>query len=340
MNERPETVDPSSRSSDPLAPLFGAAGRRACLPEAEVEPYRAAARTAWRRHLRRRTARRGIAAAALAAGLLLVVGLTVRGRRPASPPSAPPPSAILGELLLRTGEVTVAGSGATPGLTPGSSLVTGGSGRAALRLAGGVSLRVDVESRVRFESATIVALERGAIYVDSDPRSPGTPIAVATPLGTVRHLGTQFEVRWLEARSGAEPAALRVTVREGVVEIGRRGRVVEVRAGDELTLCADGSIRREVATAQGPTWDWTQRAVPSFSIEGRTLATFLDWVSRETGLRRQPADPELERVLHETVLHGSIEGLTPEEALTEVLAGSDLRHHRSEQGLVLEPVAP
>jgi ferric-dicitrate binding protein FerR (iron transport regulator) len=337
MNDRRDTGEASGRSSDPLDALFGVAGRRARLPEAEVAPYREAARAAWRRNLRRRATRRRIgAAAALAAGLLLVVGLLARVRPPA--PELRPEA--VGELVLRSGTVTVGGSGSPPVLSAGSRLVTGEGGRAALRLAGGASLRVDVDSRVRFDSATVVALERGAVYVDSDPRAPGAPIAVSTPLGTVRHVGTQFEVRLLEAEPGGGAAALRVTVREGAVEIGQRGRSFEAAAGAEVTLRADGGLERQESAAQGPTWDWTQRAAPAFAIEGRSLATFLDWVSRETGLGWRGADPGLERVLRETVLHGSIDGLTPEEALAEVLAGSGLRHRRIDRTLVLESDEP
>ena len=39
-------------------------------------------------------------------------------------------------------------------------------GRAALRLAGGPSLRLDADSRVRIPSSSVVELERGAVYVD------------------------------------------------------------------------------------------------------------------------------------------------------------------------------
>lgn len=276
-------------------------------------------------------------AAGLAACGILVVGLLSRDNGPRSVRvPVPPPVAA---LLVRAGDVTVTGPGTH--LQAGSAVATGKSGRAALRLVGGASLRVDVSSRIRLESATLVALEQGAIYVDSDPRLPSVPVAIDTPLATVRHVGTQFEVRLLEDASARAPSslALRVTVREGVVEVGHGSRGHEARAGAELTLRADGSIERDTAAVQGPTWEWTQHAAPAFEIEGETLATFLDWVSRETGLRWRYAEPGLQRIARETILHGSVAGLTPEEALSVVLAGSGMRHRRSEQALLLEPVS-
>lgn len=342
MNDSPR----HDRSGDELEPLFGVAGRRPRLPEHELAPIRAAARGAWRRQLQRAAVRRWAGSAVgLAAGALLVVGLLARDARTVgrgSPTAAASPVEV-GELLLEVGEVTVLGpDGAIPdGLRAGSTVVTGRGGRAAVRLSGGTSVRIDVESTVRLEAATLVALDRGAVYVDSNPRSPHAPIAVVTPLGTVRHRGTQFEVRLFDdlsapAASGAA-VALRVTVREGALDVDRGGRAFEARAGVELTLRADGSLEQSSAPSHGATWDWTQEAAPPFPIEGSTLAAFLDWVSRETALPWRFGDSSLEAIARETILHGSIAGLTPEEALSVVLPGCGLRHRRVEAALVLEP---
>jgi ferric-dicitrate binding protein FerR (iron transport regulator) len=167
-------------------------------------------------------------------------------------------------------------------------------------------------------------------------------VAVVTPLGTVRHLGTQFEVRLLDPHPPAARAdgALRVTVREGMVEVRRDERSYQAAAGAVLTLRAGGAVERDVAQPQGAPWEWTQRAAPPLPIEGTTLATFLAWVSRETGLPWRYADGALEESTHATLLHGSIEGLTPEEALAVVLPGCGMRHRRSDRALLLEPAPP
>ena len=64
---------------------------------------------------------------------------------------------------------------------------------------------------------------------------------------------------------------------------------------------------------------------PGFDIEGRSLEAFLSWVSRETGLRTDLHDEDTVRAA-EIDLHGSIDGLTPVEALAAVLPACGLKH--------------
>lgn len=325
---------PIHRPEDEVESLFHLAGRRPRLPEPVVAPIKAAARAAWLGHLRRRVGRRaGVAGLAVAAGLLLALGLALRE------PPRPRPLAPLGRLEIEAGEVEVSGSqGERQVLTAGSVITTGAGGRAALRLAGGPSVRIDVESVVRIESAGVVALERGGAYVDSGPTSSGAAaLEIATPLGMVRHLGTQFEVRLLGEPGLDDPVELRVRVREGTVLVERGGKTHEARAGGELLLRADGAARRTAAPVGGEIWDWVQQTAPPLDIEGTTLAVFLDWVSRETGLPWRFADPALKQTAAGIVLHGSIAGLTPEEALSVVLPGCGLKPHRVEGALLLEP---
>lgn len=341
---------PIDRPEDEVESLFHLAGRRPRLADPVVAPIKAAARAAWRSSVRRTARRRAVGiGVAVAAGLLLAIGLALREPETSHPPQP------LGKLEVETGDVLVTGSqGPRQVLTAGSVITTGTSGRAALRLAGGPSVRIDVASVVRIESADVVALDRGGAYVDSGPASAGTAaIEIATALGSVRHVGTQFEVRLLGAPQWDEPvldeqgpgepsaaAALRVRVREGTVLVEHAGRTYEARAGAELVLSAGGEEQRATAPVEGAIWDWVQETAPPLDIEGTTLAVFLDWVSRETGLPCRFSDPALERAALGTVLHGSIAGLTPEEALSVVLPGCGLAPHRVEGALLLEPATP
>lgn len=317
-----------SEESDGVERLLSLAGRRPRLPEHEIAAAREAARFAWRRGRSRATRRRVAQVAAMAASVVLVALLVTREGTFAPEPVRD--LAPLGELVVRSGDVVVTGaSGASQRIGSDSTIATGRQGRAALELEGGASLRIDGSTFVRFESPTQMALDRGAVYLDVQPASARSPIAVKTPLGTVRHLGTQFEVRLLGGGDKSEPDALRVSVREGRVSVERRGVVTEASAGSELTLHADGSIARSVASAEGPAWDWTQQVAPEYRIEGRTLASYLTWVSRETGLVVRYADAEIEAMADRTVLHGTIAGLTPEESLAVVLPGCGLAHTRA-----------
>jgi len=325
MNEDTGKDPNAPRGKDDLESLFHLAGRRPRLPDREVARIKGTAREAWR-HQVRRTARRRRATwlgAAAAAGVLLAASLALRGR-----PGPPEPA---GTLEVRVGEVLVKGNRAgLPGaLTSGTIVETGGHGRAALRLAS-ASVRLDVGSAVRVDSAHELTLQRGAVYVDSGRTLPGSnPIEISTALGSVRHIGTQFEVRYFTA------GALRVRVREGTVLVDRAGDTYETRAGDELTL-RGGEVRHSPVPAHGPVWDWVQRTAPPLAIEGLPLAVFLDWVSRETGRLWMFSDPALAQATQDVILHGSIEGLTPEEALSIVLPGCGFRYRRAAEALLLE----
>jgi ferric-dicitrate binding protein FerR (iron transport regulator) len=213
-------------------------------------------------------------------------------------------------------------------LATGTVISTSGTGRAAVLLDGGPSLRLDVDSRLRLDAAGRVALERGAVYVDSQG---GASVVVATPWGVVEERGTQFEVRLV-------PDALRVRVREGAVSLaagaeGDSGQAWDAPAGQELTLGADGRLRRGAVAFHGDAWSWVQEIAPPFELEGRSLGEFLGWVSRETGWHVRWREPGRAAAAGSTILHGSIEGLPPEQALAAVLPTCGLAH-RLEGGTV------
>lgn len=324
----PEDLAARRAENDEIDRLLSLAGRRPRLPEREVAPAREAARAAWKRGRARASRRRIAQGAALAASVALVVLFGARERWFVTEPVRV--SVPVGELVVRSGEVLVTGGpGASRRIGTGATIATGRDGRAALELAGGASLRLDVATFVRFESPTRVVLDRGAVYLDAHPALGRSPMTVETRLGTVRHVGTQFEVRLEEGREEKDaPDSLRVSVREGRVAIEHRGAVSEASAGSEVILRPDGSIVHAAASPEASAWNWTQQVAPEFMIEGRTLASYLEWVGRETGLQVRFSKGELEVASNRTVLHGSIAGLTPEESLAVVLPGCGLLHSR------------
>ena len=114
------------------------------------------------------------------------------------------------------------------------STVTTSAGTLAMTLTSGVHLRLDASSTARVDSATDVALERGAVYVDSagaHPTQPGaSPISIHTPAGLVRDIGTQFEVRLDRPAPG-----IRIRVRDGQVRVTYANGVdARAGAGEEL----------------------------------------------------------------------------------------------------------
>lgn len=337
----PDHRPDAAEAADDVATLLDFAGRRPRLPAEEIEPIRAAVREAFRLQ-KRRAARRSRAVWAiggsLGAGVLVALGLTLSPW--ATPESGQPVAAI--EALL--GDAVVSGDSGQPALPrtiyAGAVLRTGNGGRAAVRFPAGPSVRIDAGSAVRFDSSRLATLEHGAVYVDAGPAAlPGHEIEIATPLGSVRHVGTQFEARLLTGRdSGA--AALRVRVREGTVLVSHEGKNQEVGAGGELVVRETGPPQRTEISVYGPEWEWIQRAARPFEIEGVRLADFLDWVSREIGMPWKLGAHRAGSSPQEVILHGSIEGLTAEEALSVVLTSCGYRSRRTAGQLWIESAEP
>ena len=309
--------------------LIAGAGSRAAVPAEDVARIKRAARAEWREMVRsERRRRRGLRAGgglALAAGVLLAVAV---GWWWASR-SAPVAPAVVASVELIAGS---ARDGQAAELTVGSELSAGDSvetgswadgapNGAALRLAGGRSLRLAGDTRVRLASAGRLELERGTLYVDSDATATSGGVEVVTVLGTVREIGTQFEVRLSQGDS-----ALRVRVREGECELRAAGNRHLAARGVQLSLLADGSMRRAEVEPYGSEWDWVAATAPGIDVEGRSLSYLLGWVSRELGREVRYADPALAESAPEIRLHGSTEGFTPAEALEWWLRGSDLAY--------------
>jgi ferric-dicitrate binding protein FerR (iron transport regulator) len=206
----------------------------------------------------------------------------------------------------------------------GQTLQTGSDSGISLRL-GGISLRVDQESRLTLADENTVALEHGRLYVDT--RGPGPLDAVAardlqirTDLGLVSHLGTQYLVQ-------RRDDWLRVGVRDGGVRVDDPDPGVVatllVPTGQELQLDDSGAQEITPLSSYGPDWQWAENLAPDFVLDGRTMAQFLDWVASETGLEIAYQSDRVRSVAEETMLHGKVD-LPAKAALQLVLKTSDL----------------
>jgi ferric-dicitrate binding protein FerR (iron transport regulator) len=193
---------------------------------------------------------------------------------------------------------------------------TTATARMALRLGDGTSVRMDRASRARLLAPDLIELASGAVYLDTGRDSAG--LEVRTAFGTAHDIGTQFEVR-------LDLAAVRIRVRSGIVELRRSGGSVSARAGTELTTSAEGTVRGTIP-ANAPDWAWATNLAPGFEIEGRTVAAFLDHAAREQGWTLHYADARLTRDASAIVLHGSVAGLPPLDAIGVALAASGLGH--------------
>ena len=205
--------------------------------------------------------------------------------------------------------------------------------RVAFRLTDGTSIRLDVDTRVRLLSGSVLALDRGGLYADSGPvaQASGRSLEIHTPLGVARDIGTQFLVRLDDPTHELE-----VQVREGQVILERDDAPsATVEAGFELAVLADGSlVQTEIPRAGGP-WDWMLAVMPPFEVENPTVDDVLQWAARESGWQVRYADARLEQRAAVT-LEGSITGLAPEDAVTLALMAGGLGYSLADGEFLVE----
>ena len=324
-------------NEDVTTRLLRAAGARAAVSDERSARVKAQLRTRWQRGLRRRTLRRRIAVSIL--GVAAVVAIAVVLTRPNR--AAVPLGAVVAVVERVDGTPQrVAGmtdSSSTEhvsrndAIREGQCISTDASARAGLRLSNGASLRVDAGSLVCARSASAVELSSGAIYVDTGSES--SSLEVRTSMGTVRDIGTQFEIRLLDR-------TLRLRVRTGIVELADRKQTVSAKAGTEITLTASGAVSRPIA-AHGADWEWAARLSPRIEMDGMSLTAFLERVAREHGWTVRYDDPVLREQAAGVVLHGSVADLSPREMVETAIATSGLQHRFDAGDLVVfrAPVA-
>lgn len=328
MAERERPVRQVGGGGDLVLELLRRAGPRPGVPAEREARVRDAVRAQWLRSTaarhRRRTALWVVAHLAAAALVLVVLGLP--RLRPASP------IAVGATVEVVRGDVRcgdVAGV-CTPLLRlPYGSVVTcGEGGRVALRAAGGASLRMDAGTRAILVAVDRVRLERGALYLDNQGsgRTPG--MVVETPLGSVREIGTQLEVRLLGD-------SLRVAVREGQARVERLSAAHTVEAGQEATWRDNGSITLAALAPDAAGWAWVQHVV-AFELDGSSAAAFVRWVAREAGLSLAWASPEIEAAAETIVLRGDLPDVVPLESVAIVLPTCGLRGRREDARLVID----
>ena len=303
---------------DPVADLIRLAGPGDPVPEDAVLRARQAVQGAWRETVQQRR-RKTRAAWAAAASLLLVVSVLTLSGSAMDWLFGPRPTVAVLESVTGTGLRPSPGSttpleSSKPAvigdiLRAGDTVATT-DGRAALRLSGGASLRLDAHTRLTWVAAQELRLESGAVYADSGPRD--AQITIHTPLGTVRDIGTQFEAR-------LEGADLRIRVREGEVEVLKGRRRSVAKRGIEMTVESDGEVRRDAVEVHGEPWYPYQSVAPSFELEGATLADYFRWLIRETGWTLDFSDPAIAIEAKSVVLHGSVHGVPVEETPLVVL---------------------
>jgi hypothetical protein len=200
-------------------------------------------------------------------------------------------------------------------------------GSALIALEGGGTLRISRGTVIGARSANEIELRRGEVYLDLPPTQPrAAAFVVHTALGSVEHVGTQFDVT-------TGNREIRVRVREGQVRLRRASGIESAGAGTELIVPESGPVARHAMSTHGRQWSWVEALAPEFEIEDRPLGDFLQWAARETGRELQITDDRARSVVERTRLRGSVRGLTPLEALERVLRSTSLRFDLHEDAI-------
>jgi ferric-dicitrate binding protein FerR (iron transport regulator) len=320
-----------------IAQLLKLAGRRPSPGADRIRQAREAAHGEWTRTRRARGRRRlaiALAAAAAVAAGAIGGGLWLRTDR--APTSVARPE--LATLRKTVGHVRIidpadramdadlhAGGRR---LAAGDRVDVGQRSLAAFELADGTSVRLAGATLVRLDADNRLTLERGTIYVDANPALATRPTRVETPFGTIRHVGTQFQVRVL-------PESLSVRVREGEVVVERPDAMLTSFAGEGLLVARDGQVQRTTVPKSGAEWAWVATIAAPFTLEGASVPACLDWASREQGWRWEYADAAAKRKAERAVLHGSIDGMAPADVLLAALPAAGLTSEHDGDRLIV-----
>ncbi len=277
----------------------------------------------WRRSALWATAFRWLAPAAIAAAVL--IGALVV-------PQPEEPSAQVAATVSRLASNNPPKSQYPEGaqLYAGETINTGPDEGLSLLLAQNESFRIDAGTRIRIDAVDRFTLFYGRVYADTGQfiyRDGG--LKIATDLGIVSDIGTQFSVT-------SNDGSLEVAVREGRVDVDSQQDEYVARMGERLTLAAGEAASVTKLDTHGAHWDWVTDLAPGFDLTNKSLLDFLKWAARETGRELQFQSDESRMFAMRTDVHGSIDRMTPDEALAAILATTTLRYRIQDDKIVIE----
>lgn len=275
-------------------------------------------RDAWRGTIFRWLAPVGVAASAVLAFVLL------------SQPTPVPPLAVatVADVVTPTQAAGDYRAGST--VYEGDLVTTGPGGGVSLLLARNVSLRIDENTRIQVDAADEFTLLGGRVYADTGQfiyRNGG--LRINTEFGVVSDVGTQFAV-------AADSLSIGISVREGRVELAAGTDVHSARMGEQLTLEQGQGASIGSLDTHDPYWDWIAALTPAFDTSNKSLLDFLKWAARETGRELRFTTDESRMFAMRTDVHGSVSGLTPDEALVAILSTTTLKYRIESDKIVLE----
>ncbi len=346
MNDKSGQDKNYDRDDETMARLLRLAGPRAPIPEDIESRVYDRVKTEWRasteqpegsavyaevhRHWKkqnkpRTVIRRWAMPLALAASIVLAIAVVLE-------PAPPVPGNITIATVARVVGEDAPGHLPPVGhpIHPGDRLSTGAGQGMSLVLSNAESLRVDEQTTLVVRARDEFQLVEGRIYADTGDfmyRDHG--LVIATPLGSVTDVGTQFAV-------SAGDNFIDVAVREGRVDVDQDSEQFVAVAGERLTIHRDDGVNVSALDMHDPYWDWATSLAPAFEIENKSLLDFLRWAARETGRELVFETNELRMSAMRTDLHGSVSDFDPLEAVESVLATTSFKFHIEADKIVIE----
>lgn len=293
---------------DNIGEIIKLAGARETIPDERFERARQSVHSHWQQVVAQQPAYRlrRFRPLAIAASVLIVVSATFvlwnQIRLPSTPQLASV-ERVLGEVQINNENIHDYSE-----ITANTLIQTGETGRIAIRMSGGQSLRINTSSKLTVHSPNHISLETGAIYIDSS-NAQEEPMRVSTPLGIAQDIGTQFQV----SLSGMQ---LVVGVRQGLVEVTRAGqKTLSISKGFYAELNNTDDSELNPLQTNDPNWAWIETIAPQFDIQNANLAQYLQWYTQESGLELVWANADSELNALNTQLSGSIAGSSLAEGL-------------------------
>lgn len=318
--------DEKPSQADALAQLIRAAGRREDPPAQAYQRTLEVATAAWQAKIRRRQRVVGaIAASLVVATVSAWFALT---RQPVPPQPIAQVERIIGTVDMRTATdpwTTLRDESQT--VVAGTRLRTHDGSRIGIIIAGTVSLRLADRTELAIDSASRIHLISGKAYIDTGGNGKHR-LELITDTAVATNVGTQFEVRYLDG-------SYRLRVREGEVRLRSGATDLRSLAGEQLSISVNGEVSRKPVASDDADWLWALALAPAPDIDNQPLTVLLNWVTRETGRVVKFANAEAQRRAASTILHGNIRHLAPLEALSVMLATTDLEYVLLDDGTIM-----
>ena len=205
-------------------------------------------------------------------------------------------------------------------LVAGAMVETFADGYATLTLQTGGNLRLNHNSQLIINENNEFTLSYGTVYFDSGfEQSKKVPITLHTIHGNIQDIGTQFEVS--SHRDG-----IQISVREGQINLDSGESIKSLYAGYQLVSDKAGLFQQYEILPTSSNWQWVNNAAPKFMLEGRDLYQFLIWITREHGITLVFRNDHIEKLSKVVTLHGDINNLTLEQALSTVFSTTELKY--------------